>query len=207
MATMVFPAPHMFFPDHCGHHVISYISIYKYIWTYILDLVKYRKQTRKKSRNKCWMKKIMKQLSWSLVYNSLRQCLYKWVEINFLVWISPWSLMNFSMNDPECLKIQMGSELIILPYFLVDKAFPLIQSRQGLHSGLLAVLGECWVAPISWKFVTENIWWILEYAECIRIKSEFICKWFTHCRNLCIYNEQFNSLHTHSWFIWGASVI
>lgn len=31
--------------------------------------------------------------------------------------------MNFSMNDTECLKIQMGSELIILLYFLVDKAF------------------------------------------------------------------------------------
>lgn len=51
--------------------------------------------------------------------------------------------MNFSMNDSECLKIQMGSELIILPYFLVDKVFLLIQSRQGLRSGLLAVLSEC----------------------------------------------------------------
>lgn len=51
--------------------------------------------------------------------------------------------MNFSMNDFECLNYQIGSELIILPYFLVDKVFLLIQSRQGLHSGLLAVLSEC----------------------------------------------------------------
>lgn len=51
--------------------------------------------------------------------------------------------MNFSMNYSECLKIQLGSELIILPYFLVDKVFLLIQSRRGLHSGFLAVLSEC----------------------------------------------------------------
>lgn len=166
--------------------IFIYINTYEYIFQILSNT---ENKQGKKSRKKCRMKKIMKQLSWSLVYNSLRQSLYKWVEMNFLVWINPWSLMNFSMNDPECLKIRMGSELIILPYFLVDKVFPLIQSRQGLHGGLLAVLSECWAAPISWKFVTENIWWIFEYTECIRMKSEFICKWFTDCRNVCIYNE------------------
>lgn len=181
----------MVFPGHGGHQRVSciYMYIYKYIQIYILDLVKYRKETSKKSRDKWWMKKFMKELRWSLIYDSLSLSPYKWVEMNFLVWINPQSLMNFSMNDSECLKIQMGSELIILPYFLVDKVFLLIQSRRGLRSGLLAVLSECWVAPISWKFVTQNIWWILEYAECIRMKSEFICKWFTDCRNVCIYNE------------------
>lgn len=151
-------------------------------------------------------KKIMKELSWSLICNSLNLSLQKWVETNFLVWINPQSLMNFSMNVSECLKIHMGNELIILPYFLVDKVFLLIQSKWGLHTGLLAVLSECWVAPISWEFVTENICWMLQYAECIRMKSEFICKWFSNCRNVCIY-EWFNSLRTHSWFILGTSVI
>lgn len=37
--------------------------------------------------------------------------------------------MNFSMNVSECLKIHVGNELISLPYFLVDKIFPLIQSK------------------------------------------------------------------------------
>lgn len=37
--------------------------------------------------------------------------------------------MNFSMNVSECLEIHMGNELIILPYFLVDKVFLFIQSK------------------------------------------------------------------------------
>lgn len=116
------------------------------------------------------------QKNWAGHWSMIHQISLYTDELNFSVWINLQSLISFSMNDFECLKIQMGSELITMPCFLVDKFFSPIQSRWGLHSGLLAVLRECWAAPISWKFVIQNIWWILECTECIRMKSEFICK-------------------------------
>lgn len=85
VSTGVFPVPH-----HGFSCIYINTYIYKYIWIYILRSRQIRKTNKQKipETNGEW-KKFVKELSWSLICDSLRQSPYKWVEMNFLVWINP----------------------------------------------------------------------------------------------------------------------